>query len=309
MSEPGSVPMLGEGHGISVIAPASACSRADFKSGAELLKSWGLRLKIPEDLFQGSCGFSVAGDAVRWRHLRGALGDPDTRVIWCARGGYGALRLMSRLDGLALPSCRKLLVGFSDITALQHFVWQKWGWPVLHAPVICQLGRKDLRLRDLAELKRVVCGRQRQWSFAGLRPLNMPARRRRRDVVAPLTGGNLKTLQALIGTPWSPGHPDHILFLEDVNERGYAIDRMLVQMSAAGVFAGTKALVLGDFVGGRESNGRNLGATVLSEFARRARFPVFAGLPVGHGRRFRPLPMGVPARLRCGDTACLSIGE
>ncbi len=307
MRESAAFPVLGEGRTVSVIAPSSACSPVDFDSGVELLRSWGLSLKIPRDIFSKSSGFSANSDAVRWRHLRAALTDSDTRLIWCARGGYGALRLMDRLDDLPVPSQRKLLVGFSDITALQHYVWQKWRWPALHAPVICQLGRKELRVRDLAELKRVIAGRQADWRFAGLLPLNSAARRRRRDIIGPLVGGNLKTLQSLLGTPWSPDYPDHILFLEDVNERGYAVDRMLVQMVAAKFFVRTKALVFGSFVGGREPNGRELGSVALKEFARGVRFPVFSGLPVGHGRRFRPMPVGLSARLSCREVACLNI--
>ena len=214
------------------------------------------------------------------------------------RGGYGSQRLLPRLARRAVPARPKLFVGFSDITALHLFINQHWGWPTLHAATVSGLGGGRLSQTSLDELRDVVAGRVRRLSFR-LRPLNAAAGRSR-TVSAPLVGGNLKTLQSLVGTPFAVRPAGRILLVEDTGERGYAIDRMLVQLSQAGLLRGIRAMVFGQFTGGREADGRFTGTDVIARFAERMRVPVLGGAPFGHAACARTVPLGLPARLELG---------
>ena len=291
------VPHARPGDVIDVVAPASACSRDALAAGVAVLEGWGFRPRVPSGLFESS-GIVAAPDASRHRALRRALLRADSRVVWCVRGGYGSQRLLPRLARGAVPGPRKLLVGFSDLTALHVFINQHWGWPTLHAATLADLGSGRLSQGSLRELRRMVAGRTSCFSVR-LRPLN-PAARRERSVGGMLVGGNLKTIQSLVGTPWSVRPAGCILMVEDTGERGYAIDRMLVQLVQAGILRGVRALVFGQFTGGLEPDGRFTGTEVVARFAERMRIPVLGGAPFGHGEAARAVPLGVGARLELG---------
>ncbi|MGI9335144.1 MAG: S66 peptidase family protein [Gammaproteobacteria bacterium] len=297
------LPTLAPGSVVDVIAPGSACSQADLEAGLAVLESWGLKARVPRDLF-GPKYIYAHDDDVRWRHLRKALVARDSRAVWCVRGGYGSLRLLDRLGRLKVPPEPKLLIGFSDVTALHIPLTEIWRWPVLHGPVLAQVGRGEPSARHLAETRRVLLGQQRSLEFDRLELL---APVRKRTVRGRLAGGNLKTVQSLHGTPWALKPSPSILFFEDVNERGYSLDRILQQLRLSGVFDRTRAMVLGDFARGVEPNGRSLWRRVFSEFAQSVKFPVLAGMPVGHGRRLRPLPLGLEGELALSAQPRLSL--
>ena len=291
------VPTALRGEFIDVVAPASACSREALAAGVAVLEEWGFRPRVPPDVFEGR-GIVAAPDASRHRALDRALRRPDSQVVWCVRGGYGSQRLLPRLARAAVPERRKLLVGFSDLTALHVFLNQQWGWPTLHAATLAGLGSGRLSQRSLGELRRVVAGRTAR-SSVRLRPLNSAARRTR-SIGAVLVGGNLKTIQSLVGTPFSLRPAGCILMVEDTGERGYAIDRMLVQLAQAGALRGVRAIVFGQLTGGREPDGRFTGTKVVARFAERMRVPVLGGAPFGHGDAARPVLLGLPANLELG---------
>ena len=291
------VPCARPGEVIDIVAPSSACDREALSAGAAVLERWGYRPRIPEDLFACS-GIVAAPDASRFRVLNRAFQRADSHVVWCVRGGYGSQRLLPRLARRGVPERPKLLVGFSDVTALHVFINQHWGWPTLHAATLADLGSGRLSQTSLDELRRVIAGRGSRFSCR-LRPLNAPARRAR-TVVGSFVGGNLKTIQSLIGTPWGVRATGRILLLEDTGERGYAIDRMLVQLSQSGALRGVRALVFGQFTGGEERDGRFVGTEVMARFAERTRIPVLRGAPFGHARSARAVLLGLPAALALG---------
>ena len=300
------VPFARPGGVIDIVAPASACRPEELAAGVSVLEEWGFRPRIPSDLFAAGSGIVAAPDGARHRAVRRAFLRPDSRVVWCVRGGYGSQRLLPRAARRVVPPRPKLLVGFSDVTALHVFVNQHWGWPSLHAATLADLGSGRLSQRSLAELRAVVSGETARLSYC-LRPLNASAGRTR-TVEAALVGGNLKTLQSLVGTPWAIRPAGRILLVEDTGERGYAIDRMLVQLGQAGALRGMRALVFGQFTGGRERGGRFTGHEVMARFAASVRFPVLAGAPVGHDDTARAVPLGVPAKLELApDRARLSV--
>ncbi len=231
-------------------------------------------------------GYLAGDDPRRLAELWRALEEPDTRAIVCARGGYGAMRLLDRLPPGTVRRARKVLVGFSDVTAL-HASWALAGLRSLHAPMAASLAKAS----DPALAR---------W-FAGLEgevPAPFPVEPLVPGVAeGPLLGGNLAVLAALLGTPFLPPLDGAILFLEDVGERPYRVDRMLTQLRLAGVFARVSGVAIGSF---RACDPGPDGVTVeevLRERLRELNVPVALGVPAGHIDDNVPLPLGARARL------------
>jgi muramoyltetrapeptide carboxypeptidase len=196
-------------------------------------------------------------------------------------------------------------VGYSDATTLHFLINHHWHWPSLHGPLLDRLGSGAMPVEEMRELRGVLLGGQREVIFDALTPLNAAARRRR-VVRSRVYGGNLTVLQSMLGTPLQR-NPRQILFLEDVGERGYRIDRMLQHLAQAGALRNARAIVFGAFIGGGEADGRSLIPQVLLRFAREQRIPVLAGMPAGHGEHQRLVFFDAPAQLRCGVSPSLSI--
>jgi muramoyltetrapeptide carboxypeptidase len=296
--------LLQPGDIVEVVAPGSRCSAESLAGGVRFLRRLGLRPRLPRSLF-GPDLLCASSDRLRFEHLKRALYAPDSRCLWCVRGGYGAIRLVERLLELAPPPRRKLFVGYSDATTLHFFFNHHWKWPSLHGPLLDRLGSGTVAADDLEELRAVLFGAQRDVEFSDLTPLNAAARARR-TVHSKVFGGNLTVLQTTLGTPLQR-RPRQILFLEDVGERGYRVDRMLQHLAQAGALRNLKAVVFGAFVGGQEPDGRILVPQVLHRFAREQPFPVLMGMDVGHVERQRPLFFNTPAELSCGGAPRLRV--
>jgi muramoyltetrapeptide carboxypeptidase len=278
------------GDHVAVIAPASCFDRASFESGLGVLQA-----RYQPQYSQGIFArhrYLAGDDTRRLTELLSALADPQARAVFCARGGYGATRLLGRLAGMAPPGERKLLVGFSDITAL-HLWLQAHGWTSIHGPVLTQLGRLDAgthaRLFELLE------------SPAAAAPLSgtdtyVPGRAEGR-----LVGGNLSMLSRVIGTAFMPVLEDTVLLLEDQGERPYRLDRMWTHLGLAGVFARVRGIVLGSFTNCEEKDAPYSSADLLRELAVATGLPCAAGFPIGHGEHNEPVPLGVRVRLDADD--------
>ncbi|HTY49384.1 MAG TPA: LD-carboxypeptidase [Steroidobacteraceae bacterium] len=297
-------PILRAGDIVDVVAPGFRCSDEHLERGVEFLRRLELVPRVPPDLF-GADLLCANTDAQRFAQLRRALWARDSRAVWCVRGGYGALRLIPRLLRLAPPAHPKLFVGYSDATTLHYLLNLHWQWPSLHGPLLDRLGAAAIREEERAELHAVLFGAGPQLRYTGLAPLNAAARRGA-PVTGRVFGGNLTVLQSLLGTPLQRRSAG-ILFLEDIGERGYRVDRMLEHFSQAGLLAGVGAVVFGTFLGGNEPDGRNLVRDVLERFAAAQRVPVFAGLDAGHGEYQRPVFLGSPARLLRGAQGELAV--
>jgi muramoyltetrapeptide carboxypeptidase len=249
-------------------------------------------------------------DSRRLEELRAALHDPKVKAVLCARGGYGAMRLLSHLAVLdQVPSGRapggagefgradapgvglKPIVGFSDITAL-HLWRQHQGVVSIHGPVVTQLGRQNEAARErlFALLE----------STSAAAPLTGTQTYVGGVVEGPLIGGNLAVISRLLGTPFLPALDGAVLLLEDVGERPYRLDRMWTHMALAGVFRKIRGIVLGSFSGCEERAADYTSADVLRGLAEETGLPCAAGFPIGHGDINEAVPLGVRVRLDAG---------
>jgi muramoyltetrapeptide carboxypeptidase len=290
---------------IDVIAPASKCSIEELNAGVKELESWGYQVRVPKNIFGGHWTHSHNNE-VRFQHLKQALYS-DSSAIWCARGGYGSLKLLPGLNKLKKPKHCKLFLGLSDITSLHMFFNQKWGWPTIHAPIISRIGRGDLPQKSIEELKAIVAGEVVKQEFK-LKAVNTLAKQigqakqasqdeQFKSVSGILVGGNFATLMASIGTPFQWQPKNTILFLEDIGERAYRLDRLWEQLEQTGLLWQAKAVVLGDFTDTHEKDGKSFFGEFIKERAKTAKIPIYSGLPVGHGLIQRTLPLGVKATI------------
>lgn len=289
-------PPLRRGDVVRVVAPSSPFDPDAFARGLEVLSGrLGFEPRLRADV-TARRAYLAGDDARRLEEWREAVADPDARAIFCARGGYGAMRLLPAIDPAALVARPKLLVGFSDVTAL-HAVLNRAGVVTVHGPVVTQLGRApDDALLHLEALLAGTSPRAGAWDVpapgAGLVASGTirPGR-----VTGPLLGGSLAILAHLQGTPFAPRLEGAILFIEDVGEKPYRIDRYLTQLRLAGALRGIAGLAVGQLSGCDEQG--VLAADVVREAALALGVPAIEGLPAGHEDANFALPLGARATL------------
>lgn len=291
---------------VDVVAPASQCSKAELNSGLKQLRDWGLIPRVPKNLFAKSLLFSNS-DEERLKQLKKAIYATDSKMIWCVRGGYGAIRLMSDIERWSKPKRAKILLGYSDITTLHVHCNQTWKWPTIHGPLLDRVGRGDMSKGEERELLKMLFGESSTTAFKDLRPLNKAARQKR-VIRAPILGGNMVTLQSSLGTPSQFRPKNCILFFEEIGERPHKVDRMLTQFAQAGWFKRARAVIFGHLLIHNALDRRGMWNDVIPRFANSVRIPVLCGLPSGHDPKSQfPLPFNTPSKLVTGGRAHLTV--
>ncbi|WP_213450798.1 S66 peptidase family protein [Rhizomonospora bruguierae] len=285
---------LRPGDTVMLVSPSGPTSPERIARGLELLAAWGLTPKLGPNAY-GRHGFLAGTDDLRLADLNAALADPRVRGIICTRGGYGAQRVVDALDMTAARRDPKVVVGFSDITALQLALWRGARLATLHGPT---MGWDDARLpAGSADSLRAALTTTEP---AVIRPV--PAEETAAvgvpgpPVTGTLLGGNLSLLVSSIGTPDLPDLTGAILLLEEVDEPSYKVDRMLTHLRRAGVLSGLAGVAIGQFTGCGDNWGMPV-AAVLTDRLGDLGVPVLGGLPVGHGPAQVTVGVGVPATL------------
>ena len=281
------LPSLHPGDSVAVVAPASPPrSPEEYRSGLEALRS----LYDVETYWApgNERGYLAAPDARRAEALNEAIATPEIRAVICLRGGYGSLRLLSRIDWGAARAHPTLLIGYSDVTALHLAFYARADWVGVSGPVVTEWATLDDR--TLAPFRRLVETGTLALDEEALIPVNHGT------ATGPLLGGNLSVLSRLVGTPYAPDWDDAILVLEDVAEAPYRVDRMLSHLQHAGVLAAVEGVILGDFgEGATEEDEPTLSLdTVFADYLAERPYPVAKGLPYGHLLPRYSLPIGAP---------------
>lgn len=308
-------PRLGPGCRVALVAPAGPLGeRDDLSRAIELCQALGY-VPAPGEHVLERYGYLAGSDDLRAGDLNTALEDPTIDAVWCLRGGYGVTRLLDRLNLEALARWPKPVIGFSDITALLLAIRARTGLVSFHGP----MSRAPLTSFSRGHFEQVLGRAEPAGVLAGLTPpagLLVPRSPR---VVAlhggraegPLVGGNLTLLLSLAGTPYFPDLDGALLFLEDVGEDLYRVDRHLSQLKLMGVLPKVAGVVVGQFTDMKKGTGDG-GALafdeVLFSYLAPLGIPVAYGFPFGHVDDQWTLPLGVRARLDA-DAGSLALLE
>ena len=278
---------LSRGDVVRVIAPAGPFDPDRFQRGLEVLRQrLGLEPRLRQDI-GAAAGYLAGDDARRLAEWNEAVADREARAIWCARGGYGAMRLLPGIDPAPLLAHPRWLVGFSDVTAL-HLALNQAGLATMHGPLVVTLPQLPPEAMD--HLEALLFGRAAPGAALAGTATIRPGR-----ATGPLLGGTLSLLAHLCGTPWQPRLAGAILFLEDVSEKPYQLDRYLTQLRLAGALDGLAGVALGQFTDGGEPG--QSAAEAMRSLVGSLGVPAIEGLSAGHEPANLALPLGPLATL------------
>lgn len=286
-------------HTVGIITPASAVSDAtSLQAGIAYLESLGLRVVTRRPPVKTS-HYLAGSDQERIDELNAFLRDPDIHAVFCARGGYGTLRILPYLDYDAARLSPTLIVGYSDITAIHMAMYAKAGIPGISGPMV-----STEWANSHPDSERLFWELARGGQPTPLLSPDGASLQGVQDgvVTGTLLGGNLAVLTRLIGTPYLPSLEGAILFIEDIGEAPYRIDGMLAQLKLAGIWDSLGGLVIGKFTGSGSSNRTSAEIeSVFDDYCTQAPFPVAKGLVYGHIPEKSAMPVGVTARLEVDD--------
>ena len=282
-------PALRRGDRVAIVSPASKIDAALIDAAAEHLAAEGL-VPVVMPHAKGVSGSFSGSASERLDDLRVALEDDGIRALLCSRGGYGAVHLLGELDRLPERCFHKWLIGFSDITAL-HALWEHKGVASLHGAMAKYIGRGEERFGSYRREMEILCGGSPDCTFVA-DPRNVAGRVRGKVV-----GGNLAVMGGLIGTPFDPIAPGCLLFVEDIAEPIYKVERILWQLRLRGVFDRIGALMVGQFTDYRPSADHDSVEAMMERFFSGCTFPRAYNLPVGHIEDNHPLLLNSQATL------------
>jgi len=286
--------MLKHGDTIGICAPSGSFDNKLFEKGLDVLREMGFNPSVPKDIYQTK-RYLAGNDALRAEVVTNFFVDKNVKAIMCARGGFGAIRILDILDWELIGKSSKVFIGFSDITALLMNLTKFPLMKVIHGPNITSLVKTEQKTKDsLYELLTIG-----STATSGLR-VNAPVILSKGFCKGRLLGGNLATLNHLVGTRYQPEFKDCVLFIEDTGESPYKIDRMLTQMKMAGCFKGIKGVVAGSF---KDCENMGMVQEIIKETFDEYQLPILAGIESGHGRVNLSLPLGVEVKMDTGKSS------
>ncbi len=283
------------GDRIGLVAPSSPFSEEALRAGIRFLEAQGFRVHYLSDLFARRKGFLAGEDTQRSEEIQYMFEDPEIRAVFVVRGGYGALRIMDRLDPEIIKRNPKIFLGYSDATCLLSFLLERCGLVCFHGPLVVEMG--SLSEATEQALLRILTATEP----LGDLPLEGAKWIHEGQATGRLVGGNLSVLCSTLGTPWEVETEGRILLLEDRGEKPYRVDRMLVQLRQSKKLTHAAGVLFGDLLAGAleqdASWDKKAMEEVLYENTRDLGIPVIYGLPIGHGKTNIPLPLGALAEL------------
>ncbi len=287
---------LQKGDKIGIIAPASAVELSQIQFGIQLYESWGLEVVLGKYVFDAYFQFAATAQQ-RYEDFAEFWANQDIKAIICARGGYGVVQWIDRVEKDFLLQNPKWLVGYSDVSVL-HCLLSKVGIASMHAPML--KGLEQVSLASQENLRKALFGESLEYAIAP-HPYNKQG-----GAQGKLIGGNLALLHNQIGTHSDFDTEGKILFLEDVGEPLYNIDRMMRHLQRAGKLANLSGLILGDFSKIKPENppfDRDA-YTIVADLVAPYSYPICFGFPVGHEAENYTLICGADASLWVSDTTC-----
>ena len=280
-------PYLVSGDTIALAAPARKISRKEILPAEMWLKQAGFNVFYDERLFAEDHQFA-GDDTMRTRYFQDLLDDDDINAIWCVRGGYGSARIIDKLDFSHFLQRPKWICGYSDITVFHSHIQQNLQIATLHATMPVNVMMDDFQSPALQTFLGALAGKNLSYEL-DISPLSSP-----KSFSGILTGGNLSMLYSLVGSPSDICTDDKVLFIEDLDEYLYHIDRMILNLQRSGKLSSVKALLVGH-MSDMHDNTIPFGKTaeeIVADHCQGADFPLIFHVPAGHMPDNRALRMG-----------------
>jgi len=268
---------LKEGDKIGMVAPARKIHISEIKSAVKVFERWGLEVVLAKNLFAQDRQFA-GSDEQRAEDLQQMLDDETIKAIVCARGGYGTIRILPLLDFSKFMKSPKWVVGYSDITALHVFINQSLGVKSVHGIMPLNFPANGSENEAIKSLKKALWGETSIYTFE-MHPFN-----KKGNISGEFVGGNLSVLYSIAGTKYDINTDWKILFLEDLDEYLYHIDRMMMNLKFSGKLEKLRGLVVGGMTG-MNDNAIPFGKTayeIIRDTVKEYNYPVFFGFPAGH---------------------------
>ncbi len=296
-----SPPYLKPGDKIAIVAPARKISREELQPAVDMLKSWGYEVVFGANLFKEANQFS-GSDEERALDFQYALDAADIKAILCARGGYGALRIIDNLDFTTFVKHPKWIIGYSDVTVLHSHIHKNYAIETLHATMPINFPKDGAINDSLSSLRKAIYGEALNYEIKK-HPFN-----RKGVAKGELCGGNLSILYALSASVSDINTDGKILFIEDLDEYLYHIDRMMLNLKRSGKLSNLAGLIVGGMSEMRD-NTIPFGKTaeeIIAEAVAEYNYPVCFDFPAGHISNNNALIMGRNVYLNVDDTVVLN---
>lgn len=296
-------PYLQPGDTIAITCPAGYMPREKAQTCIDTLQEWGYQVRVGKTLGGDSENYFAGTDDQRIADLQQALDDPSVKAILCGRGGYGLSRIIDNLDFKNFRQTPKWLIGYSDITILHSHIFTNYDIATLHSPMAGAFNDGGVLTEGVLSLRRTLAGEPAAYTCPA-HPLD-----RHGKAAGQLVGGNLSLLAHMVGTPSDIDTDGKLLFLEDVGEYLYNIDRMLRQLKRSGKLTHLAGLLVGGFTELRDTT-RPFGATletIIGDIIGEYGYPVCFGFPVSHTRENVALKIGLDHTLLVGEGPTLLV--
>jgi muramoyltetrapeptide carboxypeptidase len=286
-------PYLQKGDTIAITCPAGFMPLEKAKACIQKLKEEGYKVVVSKTVGGKSKNYFSGTDEERTSEFQQFLDDVNVKAILCGRGGYGTGRIIDKLNFKKFAKQPKWIIGFSDITLLHSHIVINYKIATMHAPMAAAFGNAEHNPENIVSLLSALQGKNNEYKIAP-HPLNKIG-----EAKGKLVGGNIALLANAVGTASDIDTKNCILFIEDIGEQLYAVDRMLYQLKRSGKFKNLAALVVGDFTDMLDTD-RPFGKTIyeiINDMVGEYNYPVCYNFPVGHGMENRALKVGVKYRL------------
>jgi muramoyltetrapeptide carboxypeptidase len=291
-------PYLKPGDTIGIVAPAGFINAEKALTCIRVLQEWGYQVKKGKTLESNSANYFSGTDEERLEDLQAMLDDDGVNAILCARGGYGTSRIIDQLSFRKFKKSPKWIIGFSDITVLHAHINRNCKIATLHAPMVAAFNDEGYMNEYVLSLKNTMEGKPAAYQTVPHTFNN------KGKAEGPLVGGNLALIAHLIGTRSELKTRGKILFLEDLGEHLYSIDRMFVQMKRSGKLDDLAGLIIGGFTDMKDTD-RPFGKTInelIHDQVKDYKYPICFGFPVSHDKENYALKTGLVYKLSVGKT-------
>ena len=288
-------PYLIKGDKIGIVAPARSITFEEVHPCMRMLQKWGFEAVLGTHIFKKYNQFA-GQDEYRLADLQQMLDDPLVKAIMCARGGYGTVRIIDRLDFTGFLKHPKWIIGYSDITVLHSHIERHCGTETIHAVMPFNVKTEDCFNETCESLKNVLSGQKIRYTLP-VTPLSRPG-----SAEGILTGGNLSILVSLMGSATEVDTTNKILFIEDVDEYLYHIDRLMMNLKRGGKLKNLKGLIVGGMSEMKDNTvpfGKSA-QEIIAEAVKEYDYPVCYDFPAGHGEENLAMILGRKINLRIG---------